>query len=532
MITFSSFLLKNFYDENLDFLTNAKVQKIQQPSRKELILQLRNHQQTKKLYINISPNFFHVCFSTEENLNLREIEIPKVPPMFCMLLRKYIENARVVRAEVPQYERILELYFENYNEIGEKIELCLAIELMGKHSNIILYNVDGSNGRFAGEILGCMHNVGEEKSQIRELSGGLPYVYPPKKNKKDLLKTDKSEFDLCNKTAHNTFYYLTYQMLEDANYDYKKLVDSLLEPEIFYNESEFSFFKKDENFKKTNFNSAIDFYYSKLQNEAILKNLKTNFKNLILRKIKKQQKILEKSEAEIKRTNDFELCKISGDLIFSNIREIKSGDKLLIAKDYETDKDVEIRLDSNLTPSQNAQKYYRMYSKNKKTYEYIQKRLEDAKDYLEYLKEAELSADLIDSSSDLRSFKENFELQKPTNKMKYVNNIEKIKINDFDVYIGKNHFQNDWLLSKIASPDDIWLHVKDTPSAHIIIKKQEKEIDEMTIFEAAKLAKQYSKARNSSKVCVIYTLKKFVRKIPKSKYGLVNYREEKEIVLD
>ena len=107
MITFSSFLLKNFFDENLDFLTNAKVQKIQQPSRKELILQLRNHSVTKKLYINISPNFFNICFSSDENLCRREIEIPKAPPMFCMLLRKYIENAKITRAEIPDYERIL-----------------------------------------------------------------------------------------------------------------------------------------------------------------------------------------------------------------------------------------------------------------------------------------------------------------------------------------------------------------------------------------------------------------------------------------
>ena len=532
MISFCSFLLKNFYDESLDFITNAKVQKIQQPGRKELILHLRNHQKTKKLYINISPNFFHVCFGSDENFKKREIEIPKAPPMFCMLLRKYIENGKIVRAEVPDYERILELYFENYNEIGEKTELCLAIELMGKHSNVILYNTKTSDDHTKGEILGCMHNVGEEKSQIRELSGGLPYVYPPKKIKKDFLKTDKEDFEKEKLTAQNNYYYLTYPILEDAHYDYEKLRQMFYEPKIFISKNDFSFFKKDENYLETDFNSAIDFYWSKCQSEAILKNLRSNLENLIERKIKKQKKIIEKTETEAEKSKDFEKYKIFGDLILSNIYKIKSGDKVLFAQDFLTGNEVKIKLDENLTPGQNAQNYYKSYSKNKKTYEHSKKRLDEAKDYLEYLLEAQMSAELIDTSEDLRDFRESLDKEKPVTKSKAIQKIENIKINDFDIYIGKNHFQNDYILSKIASAEDIWLHLKDEPSAHIIIKKREKEIDEKTIFEASKLVKYYSKARNSSKVCVIYTKRKFVRKIPKSKYGLVNYREEKEIVVD
>ena len=526
MITFSSFLLKNFFDENLDFLTGAKVQKIQQPSRKELLLQLRNHSVTKKLYINISPSFFHLCFASDENLKLREVEIPKAPPMFCMLLRKYIENAKIVRADIPDYERILELYFENYDETGEKFELCLAIELMGKHSNIILYN---SKTKI---ILGCIHNVGEEKSQIRELSGGLPYVYPPQKEKKDFLKSSENEFEKLKQNAQNSFYHLTLQILEDSCYNYKNLCQMLENPQIFENGKEYSYFKKDETFKKTSFNSAIDNYFARCQNEYILKNLKTNLKNLISRKIKKQEKIVEKSKEENSKSKNFEQYKINGDLILSNICNIKTGDKFLETLDYSTGETVKIKLDSNISPSQNAQKYYKSYSKFKKAREFAQKRLEEAEDLLNYLNEVDLSVDLIENSMDLREFKTVFDIQNPVKQAKFLKNIEKIKINDFDVYIGKNHFQNDYLLSKIASSEDIWVHLKDMPSAHIIIKQKEIPIDEKTIFEAAKLVKSLSKAKNSSKVCVIYTLRKFVRKIPKSKYGLVNYREEKEIVLD
>lgn len=526
MITFSSFILKNFFDESLDFLTNSKIQKIQQPSRKELILQLRNHSVTKKLYINISPSFFHLCFLNEKSYTLREIEIPKNPPMFCMLLRKYIENAKIIRADIPDYERIIELYFENYDEIGEKIELCLAIELMGKHSNIILYNTKNNI------ILGCIHNIGEEKSQIRELSGGLLYVYPPQKDKKNLLSCSKQFFETTKNTAQNQFHYLTYQMLEDCNYSYEKLIDILENPKIFENNIEYSFFKKNPDYKQTDFNSAIDNYYSRCQNEYILKNLKANLKNLILRKIKKQEKIITNAEQDILKSKNYEENKLFGDLIFTNIYKIKTGDKSIETTNYQDGNIIKIKLDKDLSPSQNAQKYYKNFSKLKKTYDYSKKRIEEAREYLQFLKEADLSIDLINSSEELKEYKTLFDTQNPIKKAKYLQNIEKIKINNFDIYIGKNHFQNDYLLSKIASADDIWLHLKDYPSAHIIIKQKEKPIDEQTIFKAAKLAKEFSKAKNSSKVCVIYTLKKFVRKIPKSKYGLVNYKEEKEIILD
>lgn len=128
----------------------------------------------------------------KENEAKRNIQIPKQPPMFCMLLRKHMEGARILKINKPEFERIIELTFENYNEIGDRIEECLSIELMGKHSNIVLYNTDNNI------ILGCAHNIGEEKSKERELAGGLPYIYPPKQNKKNLLQTRFNRFQICD----------------------------------------------------------------------------------------------------------------------------------------------------------------------------------------------------------------------------------------------------------------------------------------------------------------------------------------------
>ena len=188
MLNIDSLLIEDFYEENKDFFINARVQKIQQPTRREIILFLRSNAESRKLYININPEFYHLCFMSKENEMKRDIQIPKQPPMFCMLLRKHLEGAKILSVHKPEFERIIELNFENYNELGDKIEECLSIELMGKHSNIVLYNADNNI------ILGCAHNVGAEKSKERELSGGLPYIYPPKQDKKNLLMTRSDHF--------------------------------------------------------------------------------------------------------------------------------------------------------------------------------------------------------------------------------------------------------------------------------------------------------------------------------------------------
>ena len=182
MISFDSLILKAFTGENKEFITDARINKIQQPTRRELILSLRNNGQTKQFYINIDPKMYHICFMSEENFQKRLIEIPQKPPMFCMLLRKYLQNSKISKVNQPEGERILELFFETYNEIGDKIYLCLAIELMGKYSNIILYNTD------TNMILGCAHNVGADKSQVREVYGQIPYTYPPEHSSKYFIE--------------------------------------------------------------------------------------------------------------------------------------------------------------------------------------------------------------------------------------------------------------------------------------------------------------------------------------------------------
>lgn len=173
MISIDSLLAEAFVEENRAFFEGAKVQKIQQPTRKELILHLRSNFESKKFYINIHPRFHHAALMNKENEAKRNLKIPAQPPMFCMLLRKHMEGAKIVRINKPENERIIELFFENYDEIGAKVEECLSIELMGKHSNIVLYNTDNNI------ILGCAHNIGSEKAKKGNLRAVCPTFTRP-----------------------------------------------------------------------------------------------------------------------------------------------------------------------------------------------------------------------------------------------------------------------------------------------------------------------------------------------------------------
>ena len=178
MINIDNITLKEFFNENIDFIIGARLQKIQQPTRREFIFQLRNNGESRKFYININPQYYHIAFISKENEERRRLNIPKQPPMFCMLLRKYLEGCRVSDACVIQDERILEFHFEIMDEFSQRRLLCLCVELMGKHSNVILYDMETK------VIIGCSHNVGPEKSRYRELQGGLTYIYPPVVNNK------------------------------------------------------------------------------------------------------------------------------------------------------------------------------------------------------------------------------------------------------------------------------------------------------------------------------------------------------------
>ena len=472
MINFDSLTLKIWLDANKEFLEGARIQKIQQPTRRDFVFSIRGKGLTKKLYININPQYFHVCFMSKENEDKRLIEIPQKPPMFCMLLRKYLENAVISKVEQPLYERILEFYIETYNELSEKIYLCLAVELMGKYSNVILYNYD------TNIILGCAHNVGAEKSKEREMAGGLPYVYP---------------------SGRPTDWYASDDSLAKNNYS-------------------------------QDINSVIDNYYSDCIYSDKFMRLKDSCKQIVNSKLKKDKNSLKKMQYRLDKEFDSDKYRLYGDLIMANLYNSKDYSKFISVYDYENNKDIKIELDETQTLKENANRFYKLYNKGKNTITKLTELTAELKEKVSYYEQILYSLDIATSISDLMQIKLEIEPEKV--KKEYSKSaIEpmELSIEGYRVFVGRNNRQNDFIVSKLSKDEDYWFHTKDCAGSHVLLKC-DNPTDKL-LLECAKLAKEYSKGADSSKVGVIYTKRKYLKKPPAANLGYVTYKNEREIIL-
>ena len=469
--------LQAFFEENIDFFIGARLQKIQQPSRRDFIFQLRNNGESRKLYININPQFYHTTFISKENEERRGLSIPKQPPMFCMLLRKYLEGCKISDACVIEGERILEFHFETMDEFSQKRSLCLCVELMGKHSNVILYD------RESKIIIGCAHNVGPEKSRYRELQGGLTYIYPP--------------------VGNNNF---------NGTPLYKNIEGNL------------------------SLSQKLDSYFASIQEGVNVSNVKTQLRDVIYPKLKRVKNSIDKISQLLKKRDKTEEYKLYGELLTVNLYQKKDYSKTIEVLNYFTGVNVIIELDENKTLSENAQRYFKLYTKSKITKEKSEQMLADLEIEREYLENVLYSVERANILNELEEIKDELGI---SNLVSYVKPLPKerelqllkIDINGFEVFVGKNNKQNDYIISKLSKDEDFWFHTRLCAGSHVLLKVREAEPDEATIFECCKIAREYSSAQQPSKVGVIYTKRKFIKKPPKAPLGYVIYKNEKEILV-
>ncbi len=542
MINFDSLTLKIFCERNSAYFENARIQKIQQPSRHELIFFIRTKGETKKLYINFNPQFYHICFINQETEKLRNIQIPKTAPMFCMLLRKYIQNAKILRIEVPKYERIFEIYFEYFDELNEKSQLCLAVELMGKYSNVILYNYD------TNVIIGCAHNVSSEKSRERELYGMLPYVYPVKQRKKNLLKTDFSTFkniaetDNPAKLISSSFYYLTASLVQDCinlikEYNPRKLYNMLFN--ILNTENEYPCIKKDYSkyyvtefqgtFRCSDINEMIDKYFSHYQHEYIIEQLRTKINKYINAQLIKLYNLKNKQEIQTEKIKEAEEYKNKADIISANLYNIKRNEKFVNLYDFEGN-EINVELDENKTPAENALRYYNLYKKSKTAYEHACEMLKETKSEILYFEEIKYFCENTNTIEDLNNLLEELFEEKENTNVDIVQNIETVEFEGYKIYAGRNKKQNDYILSKISNAEDLWFHPLNAAGAHIIVKTHKIKVPDSVILKAAEITKEFSSQKNNSKTPIIYTKRKYVKKANK-KQAFVTYKNETEIII-
>ena len=463
MINIDCIALKSFFEENIDFLIGARLQKIQQPTRRDFVFTLRNNGEGRKLYVNINPQMYHLCFMSGVNEKRRSLQIPKQPPMFCMLLRKYLEGCRVADARVIDNERILELHFDTMDELSQNRSLCLCIELMGKHSNVILYD------RETSIIIGCAHNVGAEKSRYRELQGGLKYIYPPTSP----CPPAKSQ-------------------LEGVN---------------------------------------IDDYFAAIQEGVNVRNERSRLTAIIYPKSKKVTGSIDKISALLKKRDKTEKYKLFGELLTA-YSYLKADYKQEVEVfDYVNNQNISIELDSTKTMNENAQRYFKLYAKSKATKEKSEEMLNNLTIEKEYLENILYSINRAEAITDFEDIKSEVLPDEKKPKKQEQSEIMKIDYKGFEILIGRNNRQNDLIISKLAKDNDYWFHTRLCAGSHVLLKVKEKEPDEDILFECCKLAREYSSASQPSKVGVIYTKAKNLRKPPAAPLGYVTYKNEKEVLV-
>ena len=381
MINIDFLTIKAFVAENIDFLLNSRIQKIQQPTRKDFILFIHNYSQNKKLYINISPQIYHIAFMSKENEEKRNIEIPQNPPMFCMLLRKHLEGAKIIDIKNIENERIIEFHIEAYDELARTKFLCLCIELMGKHSNVILYD------RETNVIIGCAHNIGPEKSRYRELKGGLKYIYPPTK----FSMPDELKRQFCNLNENQINYYLKTDNYNPAILDDKYTLFKELLP---------------SSIPQTSINAMIDNYYSRYQQIDNIKILKSKLNEIAKTKLTRINHSIEKINQILSKRDNAEKYKLFGELITANIyqKQYEYQDKINLF-DYINNCEIEIELDKTKSLKENAQRFYKLYNKFKTTKEKSLKMLNDLKIKQDYFENVLYSIAISETLSELEDLK-------------------------------------------------------------------------------------------------------------------------------
>ena len=551
-------------------ITGSKVEKVFQPLKEELGLALRSPSGNHRLLISANAGECRIHLTGVSKPN------PAKPPAFCMLLRKYLTAARITNISQIGLERIVAIDFEGRDELGSTRSLTLHCELMGKYSNIILTNE-------AGKILGADKAVPFGVSSVRQVLPGMMYTLPPSNKLNPLIVSSETFQELMdssgNKSAAkflvHTFQGMSTQTAEEittrflpaggppySRPDQTRFIegclgffqqaaigkgpftiafDAELTPRFFsavpYQTQDFS-----SSSTYPNANAMLDAFY-------IEKNKIVHFNRKKAALNKQIKKALDKLTKKFRIQNDALLGadkavrnRKYGDLIMANIYQLKRGMEKAVVTDYETEKTIEIPLDAKLTPSANAQKYYKRYNKLKKSAEihagYIKttkKELDFLESTLESLNTCETSDELSEVRYDLvkAGYINEKSGQKQTAPTAEASKPHRFTSSDgFTILSGKNNRQNDVLSMKTADPDDIWMHTQKIPGSHVIIKTNGKTVPERTLFEAAVIAASHSRAKSSTKVPVDYTLKKHIKKPSGAKPGFVIYDHFQTFIVD
>lgn len=540
-------------------ILNSKIDKINQPEKDEIIITLRKERKNLRLLISASPKYPRFNLTTVSKSN------PLQAPMFTMVLRKYLIGGRIIDIIQQEGDRIVKFLIESSDELGFNSIYSLIVEIMGRHSNITLVRERDN------KIMECIKHISLSMNSYRVLYPGIDYKYPPKSTKINPFSfNDTTLQDFVNKNSiifNNNFFVscftgISKPLSEHLFIEYNKkytdfspqniynfindFLNTLLDNESFKiykdeNGNYIDFYVTQLNQLENNFSFEVlenihelmDKYYLEKDKQERIKGRSVNLQKLVITNIDRCIKKENKLNDVLKKCEDKDNFKIKGDLLTSYIYSIKKGDRNFTTFNFFSEKgeEITIPLDENKTPSENIQSYYKKYNKLKKSEESAIEQLEKNDEELQYLYSVLTNIENCESYSEIDDIKEELISTgyvrkrkangKSSKKAKSSKPIHYISSDGIDIFVGKNNIQNDYLSLKFANKNFMWLHTKNIPGSHVIICSN--NIPDNTLVEAATLAAHYSKAKDSSKVPVDYTLVKNLKKPNGANPGMVIY---------
>ena len=593
-MAFDGVTIANVVSELKKELIGGRLYKIAQPEADELLITIKQPNGTKKLLISAEASL-PLIYLTESNK-----PSPMTAPNFCMLLRKHLQNGRITDISQPGLERIVHIDVEHLDEMGDLCRKTLVVEIMGKHSNIIFCDGDST-------IIDSIKHVSAAVSSLREVLPGKPYFVAQTQDKLDALATEKETFQTALsarpqavfKAIYGSFTGISPILAQELCYeagvdgdlptaaltgsDYERLYDPFarmvsaireerFSPNIAYTGDSpvefcalpltmYGYGREDSsstnsvNVKASpaqdhvvtysSMSALLENYYAEKNILTRIRQKSADLRRIVQTALERNVKKYDLQLRQMKDTEKRETYRIYGELLNTYGYSAEPGAKSFEALNYYTNEMVTIPLDSTLTATENAKKYFDKYGKMKRTYEALSQLTEEVKEEIQHLESISNALDIALYEEDLAQIKEELtesgyirrkgKLQPGGKKKQKITSkpFHYLSSDGFHMYVGKNNFQNDELTFKFATGNDWWFHAKQIPGSHVIVKMENAdELPDRTFEEAARLAAYYSKGRGQEKVEIDYIQKKHVKKPNGSKPGFVVYYTNYSMAID
>ena len=568
-MAFDGITIANIVHELNRNLLDGRINKIAQPETDELLLTIKTPGGQRRLSISASASL-PLIYLTEGNK-----PSPMTAPNFCMLLRKHINNGRITKIWQPKLERIIHFEIEHLDELGDLCKKELIVEIMGKHSNIIFCNEDGT-------IIDSIKHVSSQMSSVREVLPGRTYFIPDTMEKSDPLSVSFAEFQRVltekpmplAKAVYTSFTGISPVVAEeicyrsgiDSSLTPRELSEDLLthlyrqftlyfeevsaghfSPAIYYHGAEpkefsalpLTHFSQYIRKEYDSISRLLEDYYAEKNTLTRIRQKSVDLRRVVQTALERNRKKYDLQAKQLRDTENREKFKVYGELIHTYGYNLEPGAKKLEALNYYTNEMITIPLDSTKTPQENALKYFEKYNKQKRTFEALTSLIEETRDDISYLESVSNALDIALSEDDLTQIKEEL-IESGYIRRKFTK--KKVKITSkpfhylssdgYHIYVGKNNLQNEELTFHLASGNDWWFHAKGIPGSHVIVKTNGEELPDRTFEEAGKLAAYYSKNRGSEKIEIDYIEKKHVKKPKGGKPGFVVYYTNYSLMID